>query len=53
MFVFVNFNIGKIGWSEFCYFLIFNKDEDFKNVKLYDFEICYIYIGKDVVILLG
>ncbi len=43
----------KTGWSELRYPLIFNKDEDFKNVKLYDPEICYTYTGKDVVISLG
>lgn len=53
MFAFANLNTGKTGWSELRYPLIFNKDEDFKNVKLYDPEICYTYTGKDVVISLG
>lgn len=53
MFAFANLNTGKIGWTELRYPLIFNKDEDFKNVKLYDPEICYTYTGENVVISLG
>lgn len=53
MFAFANLNTGEIGWTELRYPLIFGKDEDFKNIKLYDPEICYTHTDENVVISLG